>query len=276
MSEPAEKTPLWREPAFVQGAREMAAVSLGMAAWGLVTGMAMVNSGLGVALSVFMSLGVFAGSAQLAALPLLAAGAPSWLIWATALCVNLRFVIFSAQWRPFFKHLSRPQRLLHGYLATDMGYVLFMRRHGGLKDGPDASSRQEVVAFFWGGAVLNWLAWQTASMLDIFLADSIPDHWGIGFAGTLALLALSCSLITDRITVMTALVAGSAALAAYAWPLRLNIVVAIAAAVSLGVFLDHQRRTPDPGGGGAGGAKASDPEGAAAPAVAAAPGRDAR
>jgi predicted branched-subunit amino acid permease len=157
-----------------------------------------------------------------------------------------------------------------------MGYVLFMRRHGGLKDGPDASSRQEVVAFFWGGAVLNWLAWQTASMLDIFLADSIPDHWGIGFAGTLALLALSCSLITDRITVMTALVAGSAALAAYAWPLRLNIVVAIAAAVSLGVFLDHQRRTPDPGGGGAGGAKASDPEGAAAPAVAAAPGRDAR
>ena len=275
MSVPEPKTPLWRQAPFALGAREMAAVSLGMAAWGLVTGMAMVNSGLGVPLSVFMSLVVFAGSAQLTALPLLAMGAPLWLIWATAFCVNLRFVIFSAQWRPFFKHLSRPQRLWHGYLSTDMGYVLFMKRHGGLKDGPDASNRQEVVAYFWGGAVLNWLAWQTASMLGIFLADSIPDHWGIGFAGTLALLALSCSLIIDRITVMTAVVAGSAALAAYAWPLRLNIVVAIAAGVSLGLFLDHQRRRPDSGDGGAGTGKALDTKDPPEPAVVSAPGRDA-
>jgi predicted branched-subunit amino acid permease len=47
-----------------------------------------------------MSLLVFAGSAQLAVIPLLAAGAPVWLIWATAACVNLRFLILSAQWRP--------------------------------------------------------------------------------------------------------------------------------------------------------------------------------
>ncbi|MFN5699151.1 MAG: AzlC family ABC transporter permease [Betaproteobacteria bacterium] len=267
MSVPYERTPLWREPDFAHGAREMAAVSLGMAAWGLVTGMAMVNSGLGVPLSVFMSLVVYAGSAQLASLPLLAMGAPLWLIWATALCVNLRFVIFSAQWRPFFKHLSRPQRLWHGYLATDMGYVLFMKRHGGLKDGPDESTRHEVLAYFWGGAVLNWVAWQSASMLGIFLADSIPEHWGIGFAGTLALLALSCSLITDRITAMTAVVAGAAALAAYAWPLRLNIVVAIAAGVALGMVLDHQRKRPDPGDSGAGGGRAPDAQGPSASAT---------
>jgi predicted branched-subunit amino acid permease len=281
MSVPQEKSPLWREPAFAHGARDMAAVSLGMAAWGLVTGMAMVNSGLGVPLSVFMSLVVYAGSAQLAALPLLAMGAPLWLIWGTAFCVNLRFVIFSAQWRPFFKHLSRPQRLWHGYLATDMGYVLFMKQHAGMKDGPDESTRHDVLAYFWGGAVLNWMAWQTASMLGIFLADSIPEHWGIGFAGTLALLALSCSLITDRITVMTALVAGSAALAAYAWPLRLNIVVAIAAGVALGLMLDHRRldhrrNGPGPGDGGAGGGRASDAQDPSAPAVAAASGREVR
>ncbi len=219
----------------------MAAVSLGVAAWGLVTGMAMVNTGLSVSMSLFMSLVVYAGSAQLAALPLLAMAAPLWLIWGTALCVNLRFVIFSAQWRPFFMHLSRPKRLWHGYLSTDMGYVLFMKRYGSLRTHPDPTTQREAVAYFWGGAVLNWLAWQASSILGIFLADSIPGHWGIGFAGTLALLALSCSLITDRITVVTAFVAGSAALAAYAWPMRLNIVVAIAAGVALGVMLDQWR-----------------------------------
>lgn len=103
------------------------------------------------------------------------------------------------------------------------------------------------MAYFWGGAVTNWTAWQLASMLGIALAETIPAHWGIGFAGTLALLALTCSLITDRITVVAAVVAATAAVAAYAMPMRLNIVVAIAAAVAVGVMLDQwqERRTGD-------------------------------
>jgi len=249
----AEEAALWREPEFGLGVRDMGTVSLGVAAWGLVTGMAMVNSGLGVVLSVCMSLVVYAGSAQLATLPLLAAGAPLWLIWGTALCVNLRFVIFSEQWRPFFVHLSRPWRLWHAYMATDMGYVLFMKRYGAASANRVGHNTRGTMAYYWGGAITNWLAWQGASMLGIFLADSIPGHWGVGFVGTLALLALSCSLITDRITVITAGVAGTAALAAYALPMRLNIVVAIAAAVALGVVLDELRSANPRIGGHAGG-----------------------
>ncbi len=49
----------------------MSAVSLGIAAWGLVTGVAMVKGGLSVPLALLMSFTVFAGSAQLAVVPLL-------------------------------------------------------------------------------------------------------------------------------------------------------------------------------------------------------------
>lgn len=91
-----------RHPQFMEGLRDMSSISLGIAAWGLVTGVAMVDSGLSVPLALLMTFVVFAGSAQLAALPLMASGAPMWVIWATALCINLRFMIFSAQWRPFF------------------------------------------------------------------------------------------------------------------------------------------------------------------------------
>ena len=49
-----------------------------------------------------MSLLVYAGSAQLAALPLIVAGAPLWVIVATGLITNLRFVIYSAALRPYF------------------------------------------------------------------------------------------------------------------------------------------------------------------------------
>jgi predicted branched-subunit amino acid permease len=97
----------------------MRAVSLGIAAWGLVTGVAMVKSGLSVQLALAISLFVFAGSAQLAALPLIAAGAPLWLILGTAFCVNLRFVVFSAQMRPYFEQVPRWRRLAYGYLIGD-------------------------------------------------------------------------------------------------------------------------------------------------------------
>ena len=108
-----------QHPQFRQGAAEMSGVSIGIAAWGLVTGVAMVKSGLSVPMALMMSLMVFGGSVQLAAIPLMTVGTPVWVIWATALCVNLRFVSFSAQWRPFFKRFPRWQRLSLGYFCAD-------------------------------------------------------------------------------------------------------------------------------------------------------------
>src|ERR1700712_4079252 len=95
---------LFDDPDFRRGARATFGVAPGIGAWGLVTGVAMVKSGLSVPLAVLMTLTVYAGSAQFAALPLLAAGAPMWVICAAAFCVNLRFLIYSAQWRIYFEH----------------------------------------------------------------------------------------------------------------------------------------------------------------------------
>ena len=93
--------------------------------------------------------------------------------------------------------------------------------------------------YFWGGVTLNWVSWQAASLIGIFAAHAIPTEWGVGFAGTLALLGLLCSLLGSRPSFIAAVVAGGAAVAAYALPLRLNILVAIAAAVVIGLVIDH-------------------------------------
>jgi predicted branched-subunit amino acid permease len=228
----------WRDPEYRRGAREMLEVVPGIAAWGLITGVAMAQA-LPLPIAVLMSLVVFAGSAQLATIPLLAAGAPVWVVWATAICVNLRFVIFSVGWRPYFIRLPLAQRLRLGYVAGDLAYVLFMRRFPTPQTEPHAQ-----VAYFRGGAHLNWFCWQIPSLAGIFLAGSIPLHWGFGFAGTLALLGVAASLLAGRATAVTALVAGAAAVAAYAMPFKLDIVVAVAAAVAVGVILDHSAPKP--------------------------------
>ena len=236
----APPLPAWRHPEFRRGAQEMVSTAMGIAAWGLVTGVAMTKSGLGVPLSVAMSLLVFAGSSQLASLPLMATGAPIWVVWATAFCVNLRFIIFSAQWRPYFGHFARGKRIALSYFTADLNYVIFMRRF------PRPEPAPEQVPYFLGGVVVNWFAWQVPSMVGIFAADSIPTEWGIGFAGTLALLGLIYSMLSDRATWIAAAVAGCAAVAAYGVPLKMHFLVASAAAVAIGLVLDHTARMPRP------------------------------
>jgi predicted branched-subunit amino acid permease len=207
----------------------MASVSIGLLAWGLMTGVAMVKSGMSPTEAVAMSLLVFAGSSQLAAIPLIAAGAPWLVILATAFCVNLRFVVFSAHLRSYLMHLPLARRLLVGYLTADLSYVMFTRRFP--QPAITQADRAGQVAYLMGGCCFNWVSWQVSSLVGIALAHRIPAHWGLGFAGILALLGVTCSLASSRLRVASALVAGAAAVAAFALPLRLYILVAIGASV---------------------------------------------
>ena len=65
----------YAHPEFAVGVRQMAPQSLGIAAWGLMTGVAMVKSGMSIIEALAMAMFVYAGSSQLAAIPLLLVGA---------------------------------------------------------------------------------------------------------------------------------------------------------------------------------------------------------
>ncbi len=215
----------------------MASVAPGIAAWGVMTGVAMIKSGMSLVEVTLMAVLVFAGSSQLAALPLIAAGAPMGVILATSLCVNLRFVVFSAHLRPYVLHQPRSRRLLNAYLFADLNYVLFTRRFPVPAD--DESGRRAQDAYWAGNGWTGWFTWVGSSFVGIALAASIPLSWGLGFAGILALLGIMCSLATDPWRAVAAAIAGVAAVAALALPLRLNILVAIAAAVAAGLLLER-------------------------------------
>ena len=236
---------LYRHPAFREGMRDVSPQSPGIAAWGLMTGVAMVKSGMSVFEAVAMTLTVFAGSSQLAAIPLIVAGAPAWVILATGFCVNLRFVVFSLHLRPYLMHLPLWQRLAHGYLTADISYVLFTRRFHQPGQTPGEKLQQE--AYLAGNDFLNWLSWIVASLLGVGLANIIPTAWGLGFAGILCLLGIQCSLASSRMRLLSSAVAGLAAVVAYALPLKLNIVFAIAVAVILCLTVERLRPTTSGG-----------------------------
>jgi predicted branched-subunit amino acid permease len=203
-----------------------------------MTGVAMVKSGMSVFEALAMTFLVYAGSSQLAAIPLIVAGAPIWVILATGFCVNLRFVVFSLHLRPYLMHLPRWRRLVNGYLTADLTYALFTRQFPAPGETPQQRREQE--AYLAGNYGVTWCSWMGTSVVGIALADLIPSEWGLGFAGVLCLIGILCSLASTPARLMAAVVAGAAAVAAYAFPLKLNIVVAIAAAVLAGLWLEHR------------------------------------
>jgi predicted branched-subunit amino acid permease len=227
-----------RHPAFRQAARDMLPMATGISAWGLMTGVAMVKSGMSVVEALAMTFLVYAGSSQLAAIPLIVAGAPAWVILATGFCVNLRFVVFSLHLRPYMMHMPRWRRMVNGYLTADMSYAMFTRRFPA--PGSTPQSRREEEAFLCGNYFVTWTSWMGAGVIGIVLGNLIPTSWGLGFAGVLCLVGILCSLANTPIRRVAALVAGAAAVAAYAMPLKLNIVIAITAAVGVSFWLERR------------------------------------
>ncbi len=223
--------------AFRRGVRELLPATPGIFAWGLVTGVAMVKSGLGVFEATVLSLIAYAGSAQLAALPLMAAFAPIWLVTLTAVVVNLRFVVYSVITRPHFAHLPARQRAVLGFLVGD---IMFARFSALIENEPEYPHR---VAYYFGGASANWVIWQISSIVGIFAATTIPTSWGLELAGTLTLVALLVPLCRQRPVLAGALVAAATSIAAHDLPLRLGLLLAIVLGVLTAVAIERRGAT---------------------------------
>ena len=226
--------PLREKAEFNAAFKASAATMPGIIAWGLVAGMAMVKSGLTIWQALGMSFFVFAGSAQLAALPLIAAAAPEWVVFVTALVVNLRFVIFAAAIGPHFAHLKWQQRLWYGYFNADITMGFFPRRFA-LDTVHEPAGK---IGYYTGICYSNWCAWQSGAVIGILLASQIPESWGVGFAGTLALLAVLIPMTINGAALGGVIVAGVVAVAAARFPYRLGLLVAVIAGMIVAMLID--------------------------------------
>jgi len=225
-----------REQAALRGLRAAAPSYVATAVWGVVTGVAMVNLGLSSSQAIGMSLFVYAGSAQLAVLPLIAVAAPVGVILLTAAVVNLRFVIFSAAIYPYFKRFKPMQRLLIGSVNTDLGFALFLSRFAGRP--PHERGSNEQVWFFLGVACGTWIVWQVTSITGVLIANYVPLDWNLGFAAILALIAMVLPMIVGGPTIVGVVVAGTVAVIASGFPLRLGLLVAVVAGVAAAMLAE--------------------------------------
>lgn len=212
---------------------------LGTFSWGVITGIAMVQSGMSVAQAVGMTLLVFSGTAQLAALPLMVSGASLWLIAFTTLLTSLRFPVYSASISREFSRLPPWLRLRVGYLTTDGGLAAYNLL-------PARQRRVQRTALYLGFNVPVWLVWQVGSLLGIALVALMPDSRDLSYLGVLAVLAMITQLMGARLSGPTVLVALAVVLIGANWPYRAGMLLAIACGVlaPLAIELVRERGRP--------------------------------
>lgn len=234
-----------QKQAFIEGFRDVAQSGVTVLIWGFVTGIALAKSTLTVYQAISMNLFVYAGVSQLAALPLIAVGIPIWVILITSFMVNLRFVIFSLALQAHFSHLPVWRRIFLGYCTADFGYLFFIKRYPKplSVDERRGDPHQIPLHVLMGMQFANWSFWQVGAIGGILLASQIPNDWGLQFAGAVALVAIVMPMLDRPAARWAAVTAAAVAVMTYGIPLRLNIILAIVAAIIVGMMTDRSPKT---------------------------------
>ena len=209
---------------------------LGIIPFGVITGVAMVASGIPPLVALLMSLIVFAGASMVASAQLLASAAPAALIILTTLIINLRFMMYSASLRLHFADAPLRWRIAIAYLTADNVYGLLLGR---FSEHPEDEGKLE---YFIGAGIVVWAAWQVAVLAGILIGAGVPASWRLEFAAPLAFIAMTIPHLRDRAMIAAALAAGVAVIAAHELPLRLNIVVAAAVGIAAGMLFERKPR----------------------------------
>lgn len=195
-------------PQALEGARDITPLVIGVVPLAITIGVLMSTSSLSTAQAVASGPIILAGTSQLAALHLLAAGAAPQVIVLSAIVVNVRMLLYGAAFAPWFEHERPRKRLLLAIPIVDQLYFTCTARF----DRRDLDGRGRR-AYYTGAAVWLygvWWLWQLAayavgpSLLDA--ADAVTVLAPLGLVGLVA---------TSTTTRSASAAAGAAAAAAW-------------------------------------------------------------
>jgi predicted branched-subunit amino acid permease len=232
----SERVAALRRLRYRAGLRQVAPSLPGLFSWGVVSGLALVKSGLTPAQAWGMTLTVFSGTAQLAALPLIASGASMLLIAVTTVLTSLRFIVYSASISRDLSRLHWPLRALLGYLTTDNGLAIYQM-------SSRSDRRRQRVAFLLGCNTPVWIVWQIGSAIGILLATVLPGSDELVYLGLLAVLAIVVQMTRNRIAFWAGASAAVIAVVGASWPFNGGMLAGILAGVVVALVLEREERS---------------------------------
>lgn len=191
-------------PEAREGVRDIAPVMIAAVPIGLLFGAVATSKGLSATEVTLMSVLVFAGGAQFAAIELWGTPVPVGAVLFSTLLVNARHVLMSASLAPKLSRFSTRQRYLGFFFLTDEAWALAERR---------AAHATVTPAYWFATAALLPAAWVGSSALGALLGALLgdPNRFGADFAFTALFIGLVAGFNKGRITAATVAASGATA-----------------------------------------------------------------
>ncbi len=204
--------------------------------FGLLFGVVGTEAGLSIAEVMGFSVAVIAGAAQFAALQLMQDNAPTLIIVATALAVNLRMAMYSASLAPHLGPAPLWKRALAAYVLVDQVYAVSIARF----ENAPAMSIGEKLAYYFGSALPLVPTWYGASFAGAWAGAAIPPEYGLDFAIPITFLALVGPMLRSLAHVAAALTSVVMALALAGLPYNSGLLIAAVAAMVMGAEVERR------------------------------------
>jgi 4-azaleucine resistance transporter AzlC len=204
--------------------RRLVADGLGIIAaasgFGLVYGLAARAAGFSPLEAGAMSVLVFAGASQFAAVGYVLGGLPWAGVVVLTAFLNARHFLYSAALAPYFARTPRPIRAIAAHVLTDEAFALSIahfRRIG----------RVDLRGYWWAAVGTVFVPWNVATLVGVAIGGQIPEptRFGLDVIFPAAMGGLAVGLLTGRREVVAALVGASFAVAvSLAWDPAAGIV----------------------------------------------------
>ncbi len=202
---------------------------LGVVPFGLAYAVLARDAGLSLLETQSLSVFVFAGSAQVSAVGLFAAGAAGITVVLTTLLLNVRHVLYGLTLGRSMS-LTPRQRPVAAYFLTDEAF------------GVVVAGRDRSFAYLLGAELSLFITWNLSTLAGALLGGAIPDpkRLGVDLVFPLAFIALLVPLLRGRLELVVAVVSGALAFGASKMlPAGLPILATGIAGSLLGAWLAH-------------------------------------
>lgn len=213
---------------FLNGVKESYPIVLGYLPIGLAFGVLASSSGISPVGVLFISLVLFAGSAQFITVSLLASFTSGISIVATIFVVNFRHFLMSSVYAKYFPNENKSKLAFLSYFVTDESFAIAVNKARYENDEFNSD-------YLLGVELSGYFSWALFSTLGAVVGNYVVDFeaFGLDFALPAMFIGLLALLIKTKKDVIACILAGVLAVFLYTTALQSYSIIISSVLVSL-------------------------------------------
>ena len=220
---------------FRRGFKGMLPIAPGIIPFGAVMGTVSADAQMSFFQTVTMNLFVFAGASQIAAVELMKYQAAIWVVVATGLIINLRFLLYSAALSPVVQQEPFLKKLFSAFCVTDQSYAVMSAEQDKFR------SNHEAIEFYIGSCVCMLIVWHSSVMAGYVFGNFAPKSISLDYAIPLSFVALLMPTLKNYKYIVVAIFSSVVSLLLNNLPYRTGLMATALLGIGLAYLLTRKK-----------------------------------